>query len=591
MAIQMLTGFLDLVGVLLIGVVGALAVTTVQSSAPPPIVTQLLDRLGFANSSGDEVVLKLALAAALVLLAKSTISAYLTRRSFKFLANRQALVSAALARKLLARPLTFVQSRSSQQTAFALVTGASAATMGILGQIIVVATELSLLVLLATALVLVNPPIALASIAFFALIAVLLQRAMGNWAMKSGVVAAEADISSFNAIQEALGAYREITVSDRREYYVEWFQSLRWSAAKVAADTQFIGMVPKYLFEAALVLGGFALAGVLLATEDSVAAVGTLALFLAAATRVMPSLLRLQGAALGLRGAAGLATATFSLADDLATSSCDTPEVDAVTLRQKTRTAISDATSDFLPRVDVRKVSFAYPESQQPALEEITLSIQPGAFVALVGSSGAGKSTLADLILGILRPDCGEVLVAGVPPLEAVRRWPGAISYVPQQVALANGTVRANVALGVPADLIDDEAVWDALKGAHVGDFLRDNRNGLDTIVGEAGIKLSGGQRQRLGIARALYSRPRLLVLDEATSALDAETEQGVTQTLRELHGRATTIVIAHRLSTVKSADTLVYLDRGRIRATGTFDEVRRLVPQFERQSSLMGLR
>ena len=207
-----------------------------------------------------------------------------------------------------------------------------------------------------------------------------------------------------------------------------------------------------------------------------------------------------------------------------------------------------------------------------------------------MGPTGAGKSTLVDLILGILIPDSGVALIGGMTPAEALATWPGAVAYVPQDVAMANGTVRENVALGLPVEIIDDDWVWDALNRAHLGEFLLDSREGLDTVIGENGIKLSGGQRQRLGIARALYTRPKLLVLDEATSALDAETEQAISQTLQELEGAVTTVTIAHRLATIRHCDLVVYLEGGRAQAQGSFNEVRALAPQFDRQAQLLGL-
>jgi ABC-type multidrug transport system fused ATPase/permease subunit len=207
-----------------------------------------------------------------------------------------------------------------------------------------------------------------------------------------------------------------------------------------------------------------------------------------------------------------------------------------------------------------------------------------------VGATGSGKSTLADVLLGVVTPDTGVVRVGGLPPIEAIATWPGAIAYVPQEVAIVNATVRENVALGLPLDAIDDSWVWDALERAHLADFLRDQRDGLDTMVGEGGVRLSGGQRQRLGVARALYSRPKLLVMDEATSALDAETEQAISATLTSLEGHVTTVTIAHRLATIRNADLVLYLEAGRVTAAGTFDEVRSLSPQFNRQADLLGL-
>ena len=585
--IQMGTSLLDLLGVLLIGLVGALAVTTVQSQPPPPAVETVTTALGLEGLSSQVLVMILAGAAAFVLLTKSIVSSFLTRRVLMFLANRQALVSARLTKALLSQPLTFVQRRSSQETAYALIGGVGAATSQILGQMVIAITEASLLVVLGIALLFLSPWVAIGSIIFFAAIAFGLQRAMGGWAGRVGGEAARADIASLNAVQEALGAYREITVSDRRSMYIERIQDLRWQAARVSADTLFIGMFPKYMFEAALVIGGFGLAGALFATQDSVTAVGTLALFLAAGTRVMPSLLRLQGAALNLRGAAGSAGPTFALAEELE-NPLDEP-ASGVTA-QEIRHRLRSGNPDFLPSIELDDVSFTYPGSDAPALEGVSLSVAPGKSVALVGRSGAGKSTLADVILGVLRPDSGSALLGGSQPGDAVIRWPGGVAYVPQDVMLSNDTIRANVALGLPAAAIDDDLVWSALERAHLADHLKAQGLTLDTVVGERGLRLSGGQRQRVGIARALYTRPKLLVLDEATSALDAETEVAISGTLSELEGEVTTVIIAHRLSTVKDVDTVVYLHEGHLEAAGSFAHVADSVPAFSRQLDLMGL-
>ena len=583
----MATSLLDLAGVLLIGVVGALSVTTIQSQPPPEVATQLAQSVGLTQLSDQELVMAFAGAAAAVLLTKSLLSSYLMRRVFMFLANRQALVAARLTKELLSRPLTFVQRRSSQETAFALITGAGYATVTILGHLVIIATEFALLFVLGAALLFLSPWAALGAIAFFALVAFGLQRAMGSWSSRTGTIQAAADIASLNTVQEAIGAYREISVSDRRALYIERVQELRWRAARVTADSQFIGMFPKYMFEAALVIGGFILAAALFATQDSIIAVGTLALFLAAATRVMPSILRLQGATLGLRGAAGVAGPTFALARDL-----DHPleDPDKPKSPEAIRQEVASGSPGFAPSVQLEGVSVTYPGSSRPALRDVTLTVTPGLSVALVGRSGAGKSTLADVILGVLEPASGTAQLGGLPPTESVRMWPGGMAYVPQDVILANGTIRENVALGLPRDAIDDDLVWQALSRAHFANFLAQSPDALDMRIGENGIRLSGGQRQRLGIARALYTRPRLLVMDEATSALDAETEEAISQTIDQLEGEVTTIIVAHRLSTVKNTDLVVYLEDGRIEAAGSFAEVLAEVPAFAKQAKLMGL-
>jgi ABC-type multidrug transport system fused ATPase/permease subunit len=194
------------------------------------------------------------------------------------------------------------------------------------------------------------------------------------------------------------------------------------------------------------------------------------------------------------------------------------------------------------------------------------------------------------VLLGVLIPDTGKVLISGLPPLIAVAKWPGAVSYVPQDVVISAGTIRENIALGYPIEEASDELVFGALKVAHLDGFVSEVPDGIDTQVGERGARISGGQRQRLGIARAMFTRPHLLVLDEATSSLDGETEASISEAIHALRGSTTVVIIAHRLSTVRNADRVVYLSKGKVLAIGTFDEVRKAVPDFEAQAKIMGL-
>jgi ABC-type bacteriocin/lantibiotic exporter with double-glycine peptidase domain len=192
--------------------------------------------------------------------------------------------------------------------------------------------------------------------------------------------------------------------------------------------------------------------------------------------------------------------------------------------------------------------------------------------------------------LGVIEPDEGQVLLSGLPPLLAVAKWPGAVSYVPQDVVINSGTIWENVSLGYPREEVTFELVMKALQVAHLDQFVAELPLGLEAQVGEHGAKISGGQRQRLGIARAMFTCPNLLVLDEATSSLDGITEVNITEAMQALRGSATIVMSAHRLSTIRNADMVVYLAGGRIMAQGSFDEVRRAIPDFDRQAGLLGL-
>jgi ABC-type multidrug transport system fused ATPase/permease subunit len=582
----MSTAILDFVGVTLIGLAGTLSFAMVAEQSPPPFITKLATGIGLGELSDARLLAASAAAAAIVLIAKSIVAPLLMARVFSFLARREAIVSARLTKELLARPLSFVQLRSTQETARALTRGTHAAIGIVLGQAVAALSELALLTVLAIPLLVINPAVALGAIAFFGVITWGVQRALGSRAARFGSQSARVDdLLSLRTIQEALGAYREITVTGRRSFYVEHLRNLRDRSASSAVSSQIVAMLPKFVSEAGLVLGAFMLAVVLFTTQPVAVAAGTLTMFLAAATRVVPALLRMQSAALSIRAASGPAEPTFALAEDLG-HPLDTSAVETAS------TWLSrDGYPDFVPSVDVRNVTYAYAGAGVPALREVNLTVSAGQTVALVGRSGAGKSTLADVILGVLQPDAGEVLVGGIEPSDAIRRWPGAVAYVPQEIMLVEASVRANVALGLPQHLIDEDQVWAAIGRTQLADFVRTSPDGLDTPIGERGLRLSGGQRQRLGVARALFSRPRLLILDEATSALDAETEEAITSILKDLGQHVTVVVIAHRLSTVRHADLVVYLEDGSVVAAGSFAEVCARVPAFRRQAELMGLR
>jgi ABC-type multidrug transport system fused ATPase/permease subunit len=589
---QMSTAFLDLLGILLIGLVTALSLSAMSSVPPPVIVQNILDILGLNQADPVTVALSLAVIAGVLLITKSVLNMVLTKRILRFLANRQALVSGRLAAGLLSRPLLQVQQRSSQETVYTLTSGVNAATLIILGQGTIALSEITLLVVLAAGMLAISPVVTVFTVVFFLIISFTLQRILAARAGRIGERSAHIEVQSVAIVQEALRTYREAVVSQRRGLYVQRFQNLRWQGAVNESDMQFVGFIPKYVLEIALVFGAGLLAASQLLARDLSAAVAIIAVFLAAGSRIVPSVLRLQTAAIRIRTAAGQAAPTYALAceldlEQLAPVNAESfGSIDPATIRSHLRMGHQG----FDASIEISEIDVSYPGASTPALASVSLTLPAGASLALVGPTGAGKSTLADVILGVLIPDSGVALIGGLAPAEALATWPGAVAYVPQDVAMTNGTVRENVALGLPAEIIDDDWVWDALNRAHLAAFLRDSREGLNTVIGENGVKLSGGQRQRLGIARALYTRPKILVLDEATSALDAETEQAITNTLQELEGTVTTVTIAHRLATIRHCDLVVYLEGGRAQAQGSFSEVRATTPQFERQAQLLGL-
>jgi ATP-binding cassette subfamily C protein len=259
-----------------------------------------------------------------------------------------------------------------------------------------------------------------------------------------------------------------------------------------------------------------------------------------------------------LKASIGLSKSTLDLADELADQNILLQDFDSINLL--TKKGITNGHSKFSPEVVVEKLNFIYPNSKQSVLTNLNLVVNQGDMVAIQGKSGSGKSTLIDLILGILTPTSGKVQISGVDSAKAIRTWPGAIGYVPQNVRIIDGTIRENIAFGVPESLIDDKLIWESLEKAQISDLVT-QRSGLETKVGELGFEISGGQSQRIGLARALYTRPKLIILDEATSALDEETENNFLRVLESFRENTSTLIVSHKTSSLNYCNKFLDLN------------------------------
>ena len=578
--LQVLFSLLDLIGVAFIGMIGALAIRGAGSQQPGDRVGLALKLLNLDNLSLQAQVAWLGAFATTLLVSRTILSILFTRRTLYFLSRRGASLTTSLFSRLLSQSLMGIQKNSNQETLYALTNGVSVIMIGILGSLVSVVSDTALLVVLSLGIFIVDPTTAIFVFVMFGMMGFLMYKSLHGRVRKLGLEDYQLTVLSNERILEVLHSYRETVVKNRRSYYANEINGIRQRLANVLAELSFVPYISKYVIETAVVIGAVAIGGIQFVINDASRAVATLAIFLAAGTRIAPAVLRVQQGAILIRGNLAVASPTLDLIESLNDLSATTAKPEPI---QSTH-------NGFTPHVSLRGITFSYPNSINIALNDVNLEINPGESVVLVGPSGAGKTTIVDVLLGVIEPDVGSITISGTKPSETVKKWSGAIAYVPQDVVITNSSIRENVCMGFDSSSVDEILIWDALEVAQLKEFVQGLPNGLDTYVGDRGAQISGGQRQRLGIARALLTKPQLLVLDEATSSLDGETEANISQAIKAFKGKVTVVMIAHRLSSVRESDKIVYMENGSIKAIGNFETVRQLVPDFDNQATLMGL-
>jgi ATP-binding cassette, subfamily B, bacterial PglK len=359
-------------------------------------------------------------------------------------------------------------------------------------------------------------------------------------------------------LQQGLGGVKDVKILGREDYFVSEYSNQLVGNAAVIRRFSVSQMLPRTGLEILTIFGLAVLVSTMVvAGKDLNSVLPVLGLFGAAAFRLVPAVSRMVSMVQTIAINRPIVNELFH---DLSLQTSHSPK------RQ--------SHEGFAEALEVSELSFKYETAPTNALSNVSLRVKRGEAVGLVGPSGSGKSTLVDVLLGLMAPASGAVLVDGVNVQDRIRWWQDQIGYVPQSIFLTDDTLRRNVAFGLPKSEIDDAAVDAAIRAAQLEEFVNSLPLGLETAVGERGVRLSGGQRQRIGIARALYHNPDVLVLDEATSSLDTETEHGVMQAVQALQGEKTVIIVAHRLSTVEYCDRLYRLESSRIVDEGTFAEV-----------------
>ena len=366
------------------------------------------------------------------------------------------------------------------------------------------------------------------------------------------------------ALNQGMGGIKDARVLNREDEFIDKFRIEAFKSMRLKAYIRFIQQIPRPVVETTAVLGMLLVAVLLLWQDRSIAAIiPILALFAMATVRLMPSIQQIVSMYTNLR---------YNLVS-IEPIYEDLKELEGYNARFN-EDRKSKSKLEFEKEIRINNLSYHYPDSEEQAIDGISLTIAKGDAVAFVGSSGAGKTTIVDIILGLLDPEEGEIYVDDKNIADNISAWQRNVGYIPQVIYLADETLRSNVAFGLPEAEIDDSKVMNAIKLAQLETMLERLPLGLDTIVGEDGTRLSGGQRQRIGIARALYHDPKVLIMDEATSALDNITEKQIIEAIESLKGDHTLIMIAHRLTTVKNCDKLYFMEDGAIIQEGSYQDL-----------------
>lgn len=583
--LQIGLGILDLLGVALVGLVGSLAVSGISSRDPIPLVERVLDELNLGNSNIQAQVTILSLAAFIALAGKSIVSYWISKRTSFYLSRRGADLARKLISQLVQLPLNRIRKRTLHENIFALTSGVSVLMLGAIASIVFMVADITLLIIIFIGLFFVDPAMAALSLLLFSLAAVVLYFVQAKKAYKLGLDKSHLMTFGNQKTLELFQAYREIVVRDSRQHYAREISENRRKLAEIEAQVTVMQTLGKYVFEVFFLFVIVSISALQFFNRGAIEAVGVLAMFLAASARVSPAILRIQQYAISVRNSLATALVTIELFEDLK----DIEETETLFIDEENPTRLVD--SDFSSTLQVQGLSFSYPSNNKRVLNNVSFSIEPGEFVALVGPSGSGKSTLFDCCLGVQVPETGSVMISGLYPQVAFKNFPGLVSFVPQDVFVAAASVRENLLLGYQGRLpLGDDEIWKVLSDVDLLSYVESLAGGIDGLLFDQGANLSGGQKQRLGIARALVTQPKFLFLDEATSNLDGQTEERISSSIKNIRGRISIFMIAHRLSTVVSADRIIYLDSGEVKAEGSFQEVRDLVPNFELQAQLMGL-
>ncbi|MCI2048245.1 MAG: ABC transporter ATP-binding protein/permease [Lachnospiraceae bacterium] len=528
------------------------AITDPQKLLQKPMYRAVYDGLGLKNTT--QLILLLIGLLIAVYLIKNFYLIFMYRQQYKYIYSNMRMLSTKMMRCYLDQPYSF-HTRKNSSELLRNINQDTADFFGTIQAFVLLFTESLVVAVLVIYLAIKDKSITAAVGVIMLILILLFRKTYKTRLLKMGEKNRHYEAEVNKWVQQAFGGIKEVKVMNKEDFFYDRYDAAYQGRVRSEYTYHTMTTLPKPVIEAACMcslLGAIAIK--LMRGVDPTYFVPTISIFAVAAYRLLPSFNRITEYMGTIAYQKPAINAIYK----------DLKEIDELNARKKEEGADDGQKLSLNACIRISHLSFHYPDSEKKILDDVSFDIPKNISVAFIGKSGAGKTTLADLIMGVLDPTGGEILADGTPILAHLRAWHHTIGYIPQNIYLMDDTIANNITFGVPSGDVDEKKLRRAVERAQLSDFIRELPDGLETPVGERGVRLSGGQRQRIAIARALYNEPDVLILDEATSALDNETEKAVMDAIDALHGEMTLIIIAHRLSTIQNCDVIYTIGDGR---------------------------
>jgi ABC-type multidrug transport system fused ATPase/permease subunit len=546
--LQLLVSILDMLALVLVGLVTTLGMAFISGNEKSIRIILPLDNYIVFESQVKTIYI-LGLISLMFFFIRTFLTLLLTSKMLERMAVWSSEISSILLKELLQTPYSWLRKQNIDRVAFNLTQGVQYGVLGVIGQFGILVSESFLAILILVLLFIVNPVMALTMFLIFGLFSIFVYLKIGKGINVTAELVTEGVVSGNFEVRNMINLFREIFVLKRSDYFIEKFKNQRLEASKLYAKLNWLQLIPKYAIESAMLLGGLLITVASFYTSSATQALTALVIFLVASARVMPSALRIQQAMMLIHSYAGTAQSTYTSRIEMQ---------DARAIPYCALIVRPEESGELL--VSLQNIEYKYPGSQNFALVDVNLEIASSGLIGLTGPSGSGKSTLCEILLRVTSPSAGK-LVHHIEENEEFRA-----SYLPQDIFLLPDTVIGNIAIGLVEEKVDLDQVWVAIERAQLLDFVNSLPQGIYTKLSNSEIGLSGGERQRIGLARALYSNPMLLILDESTNSLDRTNEQTILKVLKDLSKEMSIILITHNAQTFGEFDRTLFMEDGKIK-------------------------